>query len=671
MNNAALAHQPVTGSSTPGRRLPIGAELLANGGVSFRVWAPRRRSVDVILDGVLERALPLASEANGYFSGTWADQRAGTLYQFRLDGEEGLYPDPASRYQPRGVHGPSQVIDPSLFEWTDADWKGIGPRGQVLYEMHIGTFTPEGTWTAAQQRLPHLRELGITCLEVMPVNEFVGTFGWGYDGVDLFAPFHHYGKPDDFRQFVNQAHRLGIAVILDLVYNHLGPDGNFLPQFSTDYFSQEHHTDWGEALNFDGPQSAAVREFFITNAIHWITEYHLDGFRFDATQAIVDSSKEHILAAISRSVRAAAASRSLYLINENEPQHTRLVRPAERDGYGMDALWNDDFHHSAMAALSGHREAYYSDYLGTPQEFISTAKWGYLYQGQRYHWQSKRRGTPGLDLPHWAFVNFIQNHDQVANSGRGLRVHQITSPGELRAMTAAMLLMPQTPLLFQGQEFAASSPFYYFADHNPELAKLVKAGRARELSQFPSLATPSMQAILHDPADRRNFERCKLDWREMEGESHAPLLKLHQDLLKLRRTDSVFSDPGHIDGAVLGQTAFLLRYFSGQDPWSPDEAGAGDRLLIVNLGVDLELHHAPEPLLAPPIGRRWATLWSSEDPAYGGSGMPDVDTEEEGWLLPGRSAVVLRGLPASEASVRSRAQQRGSDQSARRRPPTN
>src|SRR5690606_13656928 len=357
--------------------------------------------------------------------------------------------------------------------------------------------------------------LGITCLEVMPVNEFAGRWGWGYDGVGLFAPFHHYGRPDDMRAFVDEAHRIGLGVILDLVYNHLGPDGNYLPQFTGTFFSQTHHTDWGDAINFDGPGSDGVREFFLSNARMWIEEYHLDGFRFDATQAMLDCSPRHILAEITQTAREAAGRRSVYLINENEPQHTRLVRRSEQGGYDMDALWNDDFHHSALVAASGHNEAYYTDYRGSAQEMVSSAKWGYLYQGQRYKWQKKRRGTPALDLPPTAFVHFLQNHDQIANSGRGFRLHQITSPGQLRAITA-LLLMPQTPMLFQGQEFAASSPFYYFADHNPELSKLIQQGRARELSQFPSVATEAMQGCLVDPAAEETFNRCKIDHAERE-----------------------------------------------------------------------------------------------------------------------------------------------------------
>jgi maltooligosyltrehalose trehalohydrolase len=612
------------------RRLPVGAEVLSDGGVHFRVWAPRRQRVEAALEGPTTRLVELQRESAGYFSGRADAAGDGTRYRFRLDGGD-LYPDPASRFQPEGPHGPSQVIDPGRFRWGDASWRGVGLRGQVIYEMHIGTFTPEGTWAAATREVPELATAGITVLEVMPVADFPGRFGWGYDGVNLFAPTRLYGTPDDFRCFVDRAHAVGLGVILDVVYNHLGPDGNYLPQFATAYFTARYKNEWGEAINFDGPDSGPVREFFIANAGYWIDEYHLDGLRLDATQQIFDASPDNILAAVGRRVREAARGRAILLVAENEAQQAKLVRPPERGGYGLDAVWNDDFHHSAMVALTGHNEAYYTDYLGEPQEFISSVKWGYLYQGQRFQWHKKRRGTPALDLPPAHFVTFIQNHDQVANSGLGLRCHLLSSPGRYRAMTALLLLAPGTPMLFQGQEFAASSPFLFFADHNPELAALVRRGRAAFLSQFPSVALPESQARLADPAAPETFRRCKLDLSERQR--HAPLYELHRDLLRLRREDPVFSAqrPRGVDGAVLGPQALVLRFFG--------DNGA-DRLLVVNFGRDLHLDPAPEPLLAPPEGRMWSLNWTSDDHRYGGGGTPPLDTEEN-WRIPGETAVVL------------------------------
>ena len=387
-------------------------------------------------------------------------------------------------------------------------------RGQVIYELHVGTFTKEGTWRAAGRELPALADLGVTVIELMPVADFAGQFGWGYDGVNLFAPTRLYGTPDDFYKFVDQAHSLGIGVILDVVYNHVGPVGNYLKEFSEDYFTKRYKNEWGEAINFDGDNAGPVREFFLANAQYWIEEFHIDGFRLDATQQIFDASKEHILLEIARRVRRAAGGRATLLVAENEPQHVKLVRSPEEGGYGLDALWNDDFHHSAMVVLSGHNEAYYTDYKGAPQEFLSAAKWGYLYQGQRYKWQKKRRGTPAFGIEPAAFVTFIQNHDQIANSARGLRVHRLASFGRYKAMTALMLLGPGTPMLFQGQEFATSSPFYYFADNEQDLARLVAAGRAKFLSQFRTAATPAVQEALADPADRATFDRSKIDHAE-------------------------------------------------------------------------------------------------------------------------------------------------------------
>jgi maltooligosyltrehalose trehalohydrolase len=505
--------------------------------------------------------------------------------------------------------------------------------------MHIGTFTREGTFEAARRELAELAHAGISVIEIMPIADFPGQFGWGYDGVGLFAPVAIYGRPDDFRRFVDDAHHAGIGVILDVVYNHVGPDGNYLRQFSEDYFTSRYENDWGEAINYDGANSAPVREWVTANARYWIEEYHLDGLRLDATQQIFDGSAENIIMAVAKSAREAAGARGIIVVAENEPQATKLIRPIQQGGYGLDALWNDDFHHSARVALTGRNEAYYTDYLGKAQELISAVKYGFLYQGQRYKWQKQRRGTPGLDLRPAQFIAYIQNHDQVANSATGQRLHQLSSPGRLRAMTALLLLAPGTPMLFQGQEFAASSPFHYFADHHPELNQQVRQGRTQFLMQFPSLAQPEMRDFDIDPGDPAMFERCKLDFRERQR--HTGIYALHADLLRLRRDDPVFrlQKRGGLDGAVFTDEAFLLRYF-GQH--------GDDRLLLVNLGRDLHLDPAPEPLLAPPEDMLWELLWSSEHPGYGGSGTPPVESKDN-WRIPGQAAVVLR--PRRKAGV--------------------
>jgi maltooligosyltrehalose trehalohydrolase len=617
----------------PKRHFPIGAELSA-AGAHFRVWAPGRRTVTVHLQTDGASRIALLPESGGYFSGFAPGASAGMRYRLQLD-DGALLPDPTSRFQPEGPHGPSQLVDPSSFAWTDQSWKGKTIEGQVLYELHVGTFTPEGTWEAARRELPELQATGITVIEVMPVADFVGQFGWGYDGVGLFAPVALYGEPDDFRRFVDEAHGLNIGVILDVVYNHFGPDGNYLKEFSPDYFSSRYTTDWGEALNFDAKNCASVREFVLTNAAYWIEEFHLDGLRLDATQQIFDNSPEHILKAIVLRVRAAARGRATIIVAENEPQQSQLARPIEQDGFGIDALWNDDFHHSATVVFTGHNEAYFTDYKGTPQEFISAAKYGYLFQGQRYKWQKQRRGTPALDLKPSQFVTFIQNHDQIANSGRGLRVSALTTPGRNRALTALLLLLPGTPMLFQGQEFAASTPFFYFADQSEELAELVQKGRAQSLAQFRSLKSVEMSHVFSNPGSIQTFQNSKLDFKDRQR--NAPFYAMVKALIALRLSDQAFRAqiPGLVDGAVLGGESFALRFFA---------AGKDDRLLIVNLGLDLELDSVPEPLLAPPEGCHWTTRWSSEEPRFGGSGTYPIETDQN-WRFPGHAAVVLQPEP--------------------------
>jgi maltooligosyltrehalose trehalohydrolase len=622
------------------RRYPIGAEISGPRETHFRIWAPKVKQVDVVLEksaapDIPRTFHPLTREEGGYFSG-FAAAGAGDCYRFRVDGGEHFYPDPASRYQPYGPHGSSCVVDPGGFKWSDAEWRGLKLKGQVTYEMHVGTFTPEGTWQAAAAQLPELARIGISLIEMMPIADFPGNFGWGYDGVDLFAPTRLYGTPDDLRAFIDRAHSLNLGVILDVVYNHFGPDGNYLRSFSDHYFTPKYENDWGESINFDGPESGPVREFFITNGRYWTQEFHFDGFRFDATQDVHDESDEYIIGAIGRAARLAAGQRSIVLVAENEPQETKLVHSRSEGGDDLDGLWNDDVHHSAIVALTGRNEAYFTDYLGEPQEFVSAAKYGYLYQGQPYAWQEAQRGTPTFGLPPETFVAFLENHDQVANTSSGDRVHRQTSPGRYRAMTALLLLGPWTPLLFQGQEFASSKPFLFFTDVGDQSMKdAIRKGRFKFLTQFPSTGSDETQEILPSPDDPDVFARCKLDFSERQA--HRKFYDLHTDLIKLRQSDSRFREQaaGKVDGAVLGPASFVLRFFAPAND---------DRLLIVNLGRRQILRPAPEPLLAPPLGFEWESLWSSEYPRYGGPGAVPVATEE-GWLIPAEAAVVLRLVP--------------------------
>lgn len=619
------------------RKFQFGAEIVGNG-VDFRVWAPRRSRVSVqFADG--SDQLPLNSEGNGFFSGQRDGIGAGVRYSFRLDDEDTAYPDPASRYQPDGVHGESLVIDPNAYRWGDEHWRGVRLPGQVIYEMHIGCFTPQGTWKAAESKFEMLRDIGITVLEVMPVADFDGEFGWGYDGVKWFAPTRNYGTPDDFRHFVDRAHQLGLAVILDVVYNHFGPTGNYTAAFSPFFISKRHPTEWGDAINYDGEGSQSVRDFVIDNVRYWMSEYHLDGLRLDATQTIYDDSSRHLLTDLSVAARAAAKTvhgetRNIILIAENETQEVRHVESVENNGFGLDGLWNDDFHHSCRVAATGHAEYYYADFAGTAQELVSTTRFGYLFQGQYSHSSKRWRGTPAWHVPGWRFVTFLQNHDQVANSAHGSRLPDLTSPGTYRALTTFWLLGPGTPMFFMGQEFGTRTPFRYFADHDVELATLVRNGRWESLRQFPRIAGGGGDPIvLPDPSDHTTFQACKLDWSAFEDNS--PDVMLHRDLLKLRRSDATFSqqDKGMIQGAVINQDCFVLR-------WHNESDGARhDRLLLVNLARDLHWRPSAEPLVAPVPNRNWKIMFSSEDPQYGGSGTALLNTSD--WHIPGHASIVM------------------------------
>ncbi|MDC7784691.1 malto-oligosyltrehalose trehalohydrolase [Rhodoplanes sp. TEM] len=611
--------------------MPIGAEPQPGGGVHFRVWAPLPDTIVLVVDGI---AHELAAEDGGYRSAFVTDARVGSRYGFRLDGHETPLPDPASRSQPDGPHGLSCVVDPSAYRWRDEAWRGVrGGDPHVITEIHIGTFTAEGTYAAASAKLPLLKEVGITVIELMPVAEFPGRFGWGYDGVDLFAPTRLYGTPDDLRAFVDTAHGLGLGVIMDVVYNHFGPDANYLPCFSKTYLTGRYDNEWGDAINFDGPGAAPVREFVRENAAYWVREFHLDGLRLDATQQIFDASEISIVAELTAAARTAAGGRSVLVVAENERQEARLVRPREQGGDGLDGVWHEDLHHTAHVALTGRAEAYYSDYTGSARELLACVKHGFLYQGQRSTWQKKPRGMPSLDLPSHQRITFLENHDQVANSAFGRRMVDLADVARLRVLTALLLLGPGTPMLFQGQEFFSSTPFLYFADHKPDLAAAVQTGRRAFLMQFPSVAAVETDR----PGAPETFEKSRLDWAERDRNAQA--LALHRDLITLRRADPGLSTYERLDGAVLSDDAFLVRFFCG------GAVASADRLLIVNVGREVAPRIVPEPLLAPPPGRDWRMLWSSEDAAYGGDGARSPLAADGAWVFPGRTAVLMEAVP--------------------------
>ena len=618
--------------------IDLGARV-AKDATTFTVWAPRHDAVTLRLEdrdiSSGWRDVPMDARPDGYFVVTVPGARAGQRYWFKL--KDALRPDPVSRFQPEGVFGPSAIIDPSSFPWTDRDWTGTPPRHRnVVYEMHIGTFTTAGTWGAARGQLERLADLGVTTLEIMPLAEFSGRFGWGYDGVFLFAPFHRYGTPDDVRVFVNDAHRLGLAVILDVVYNHLGPVGNVVHEFSDWYFA-EHETEWGRGFNVDGPHSEPVRAFMRANVRHWIEEYHFDGLRFDAVHSIADRSPEHIVNELTRHARALAHPRRLFIVAENESQNVAFLKDvADRGAGGLDGIWNEDWHHAALVALSGQNAAYCTDYDGTANEFAAMARWNLLYQGQWYSWQKQRRGTDSRACPSSAFVCFLENHDQVANTGRGVRLHQVSQASRWRALVSLLLLGPQIPMLFQGQECATTSPFTYFADHEGDLAEAVRKGRLEFLSQFPALTDHETRDVMADPDDEAAFRACRINWCGHPGSEDAR--RLHTDLLTLRRSDVVLAGLGttatQVATSALTADVLLLRYSAGRD----------ERLVLVNLGRSTTLR-MNDPLLAPPSHQvQWTMTWCSERAVYGGTGVAPLSPEGL-WTLQANCAWLFRAEP--------------------------
>ena len=457
---------------------------------------------------------------DGYFTAELADAFPGSCYQFFVDGH-GPFPDPASRYQPRGVHGPSAIVDPAGYRWRDGAWTGIALHDVVFYELHVGTFTPEGTFRAAAEKLAYLKDLGITAVELMPLADFAGDRNWGYDGVAPFAPARCYGTPDDLRYFVDRAHQTGLAVFGDAVYNHFGPDGAYQAEFSKHYFTKRHQTPWGDGINFDGEMSAAVREYFIENALRWIYEYHFDGLRLDATHAIQDESPRHILTAIAAALAQAAdeLGRRVHVVAEDARNLAKLVTREDQGGLGLTAVWADDFHHQMRRGLAGDSEGYFAEFDGSVASIGETAKRGWL-----------RGGDPaGLEYSRWVYC--IQNHDQIGNRALGDRLHHGVDLATYRAASSLLLLLPQTPLLFMGQEWAASTPFRYFTDHNTELGALVTEGRRREFASFAAFS----QVEIPDPQAPETFLASRLDWSELNAEPHAPMLRLYKSLLQLRR----------------------------------------------------------------------------------------------------------------------------------------
>jgi maltooligosyltrehalose trehalohydrolase len=502
----------------------------------FKVWAPGRRQVDVVLPG--ERRVPMRRRDGGWWAAAVSGAGPGTDYAFSIDNGPPL-PDPRSPFQPDGIHGPSRVLEHAAFTWSDGGWRGLPLAGSVLYECHIGTFSPEGTFDGAIGRLEHLAELGADAIELLPVAEFSGDRGWGYDGVDLFAPHHAYGGPDGLKRLIDAAHSRGLGVVLDVVYNHLGPAGNYLPRFGP-YFSGRHQTNWGPAVNFDGPDSDEVRRFVIDNALMWLRDYHCDGLRLDAVHAIADDSATHILEQLAAEVAALAAhlGRPAFLIAESDLNNPVFVRGADAGGYGLEAAWADEWHHALHATLTGERGGYYADFGPLPL-LAKALRQAWVYDGCYSPYRRRVHGRPPAGLAGSQFVVFTQNHDQVGNRAAGERTAALLSDGRLRVAAALLLTSPFVPLLFQGEEWGASTPFQYFTGHtDPELGRAVSEGRRGEFAAFGWAAE-----AVPDPQDPATFERSRLDWAELGLERHAGLLAWYRELIALRRRVPALTDP--------------------------------------------------------------------------------------------------------------------------------
>ena len=500
----------------------------------FSVWAPAASQVELRLAGA---DVAMEQEPGGWWRREIEEAGGGTRYGFSLDAGAPR-PDPRSGFQPDGVDGLSELVDHDSFAWSDGGWRGVSLRGAVLYELHVGTFTPEGTFEAVSTRLAHLVELGVDAIELMPVVEFAGERGWGYDGVDLFAPHHAYGGPVGLKRLVDACHAAGIGVVIDVVYNHLGPAGNYLAEFGP-YFSQRHQTSWGAAVNFDGPGSEEVRRFVVENALMWLRDYHADGLRLDAVHAIVDESARHVLEELADEVDALATSlgRPLFLIAESDLNDPRFVRSRDAGGYGLDAAWADEWHHALHAALTGERSGYYEDF-GSLTLLGKALRQAWVYDGTWSSHRQRRHGRSPAGIPGYRFVVCTQNHDQVGNRALGERSSALMSEGRLRIAAALLLAAPFTPMLFQGEEWGATAPFPYFTDHDPELGQAVSEGRRGEFAAFGWDADE-----LPDPQAATTFEASKLAWDELDRPAHAGLFRWHCELLALRRRTPALSDP--------------------------------------------------------------------------------------------------------------------------------
>jgi maltooligosyltrehalose trehalohydrolase len=600
--------------------MPYGAEITPDG-VRFALWAPTAGDVSLVLNGV---ELPLSADKDGWYRVVSADARPGSRYGYRIDGNLTV-PDPASRFQPDDVHGLSLVVDPQTYEWSDTSWTGRPWEETVLYEVHVGTATPEGTYAGLMNKLDSLRDLGVTAIELMPIGEFPGRRNWGYDGVLPYAPDAAYGSPEDLKRLIEHAHELGLMVFLDVVYNHFGPSGNYLHAYAKTFFTERHPTPWGAGINVDGEGSRPVRDFFFHNALYWLEEFHFDGLRFDAVHAIADDGKPHFIEELANRIRQAIPDRHIHLVLENEANQARwLDRDVGRAPKLHTAQWADDIHNSWHALLTGENEGYYEDYANKPLQHLGRAlAEGFAYQGDPSpHKDGVIRGEPSAHLTPTAFVAFLQNHDQVGNRAFGERLSQLIPPERLALAQAIFLLSPQIPLLFMGEEWAASTPFQFFVDFEsePDLAKAVRDGRRGEFKRFKAFSDPEMSQKIPDPTDRSTFEHSRIEWSEIDGSPHREVLSQTRHLLDLRRTEIV--------------PLLKSEYRGSHYTISPDKVldvtwrfSQGTLRLLANFG---------DSTISAPSDMDGQVLWSS----------PDLDLSGKGLLLPPWSTIIRKGVSA-------------------------
>ncbi len=599
----------------------LGATYLGNGRCQFLVWAPLLNKVEVHLTALDERFIALEKDGKGYHHAVAENVTPGSLYFYRLNGKTER-PDPASRFQPQGVHGPSQVVD-TRFPWRDGSWTGLPLEDYIIYELHTGTFTAEGTFTAIIPHLGMLGELGITALELMPVAQFPGNRNWGYDGVYPFAVQESYGGPEGLKQLVDACHHQGIAVILDVVYNHLGPEGNYLADFGP-YFTGRYRTPWGRALNFDGPDSDEVRRFFIENALYWILEFHIDALRLDALHAILDMSPFTFIEEMAHSVHAEAKKlkRNIYLIGESAANDVRLIRDVSAGGYGLDAQWNDDFHHAVHALLAGEKAGYYQDY-GKFRQLVKAFAEGFVYSGEYSAYRRRRHGTSSKEIPARRFVIFIQNHDQVGNRAQGERLSALVSFEKLKLAAALYLLSPFVPLVFMGEEYGETAPFPYFINHSePALIEAVRQGRRDEFAAF------RWQGEIPDPQDEATFESARLNHRLRHESEHQRLFAYYQELIRLRREmpalRNLDKETMQVTGDEKAKILFLHRW--------QDESEA---VIIYNCGENESTVSFPVP------EGRWRKLLDSAEVVWGGGGSSIPET------LQSHGGLIIQVMPAS------------------------